>query len=652
MNRIGHVTAIAAFVIGAVAGPAIAGGAPYVGAEAPLRPIEAADDVPFTVLGSGDVDPAERYLVQFENDSSRDRARFSLLGKGLNPADVAGQDTLVLAVDATASEIDELEQTTGVVAVEPEQQYELLTDQPSPTWGLDRIDQRNLPLDSTYSYDATGDGVVIYVIDSGIWFTHSEFAGRIPYYAFWDFGDGLDGWDCHGHGTHVAGTAAGTTYGVAKEALIVPVKVAPCASTTSTTILLQAMDWIVNDHALGTPAVVNISIGGPPSSIVDSAVQAMIDDGMTVVAAAGNEAGDSCLSSPGRLGTAITVAASTRDDDDAWFSNYGPCNDIFAPGTEILSAGVGWDSATQIMDGTSMAAPHVAGAAAIILQDHPSYSPAQVWAALDSLATVGALTECCGDPDKLLHLPPTTAEPPSGASISLGSVTTSSMEATFSADAGGGSNTYTLTVWMWTPGAGGAVVRSLADQASPVVIGNLTPGTAYSVSVTADNGVAPAANAEAFAMTLATPVGPPADPRQAAFDEFAATPGLHRGHSTILRLYWAVFARIPDVGGSVFWVDAYDSGEWSVRRIARHFAVSAEFVDTYGAGLSDEEFTLLIYRNVLERDPDSAGFAFWVGQLAGGMERAEMILLMSNDFEFIEEHPLPGDLVADTGPRG
>ena len=744
VKRLGHVAAIAALLIGALAGPVTASSVrtPYVGAETRTAPF---GEVPFTVLGSGIVDTSDRYLVQFANDTSRQRGRFAFLGRGLNADSVTDRSTFVLAVDATASEVEGLRQLPGVVAVEPEQLFELLTDQPSPPWGLDRIDQRHLPLDSNYSYGATGSGVDIYVIDSGLWFTHTEFTGRIPRYAFFDYGDGLAGWDCHGHGTHVAGIAAGNTYGVAKGASIVPVKVSPCTDGAATSILLGAIDWIVDDHVSGTPAVVNISLGHPPSSILDSAVQSMIDDGITVVAAAGNEATNSCWSSPGRLASAITVAASTSDDDYAWYSNYGSCNDLFAPGSGIVSAWVGWDSASQTLYGTSMAAPHVAGAAALVLQNNPSYSPSQVWAALDANATRGALTECCGDPDKLLYIPPSVVAPsgasitlgsvtsssmaatfsandgggtnsytltirtpnaggavvqtltnqtspatisglsastpysvtvtadngvapaataeasastlppsvvaPSGASITLGSVTSSSMVATFSAADGGGTNSYTLSVWMWTPGVGGAVVQTLANQTSPLTISGLSASTAYSVTVTAANGVAPAATAEASA-TTPPPAGPSADPRQAAFDEFAATPGLHRGHSTILRLYWAVFARVPDVGGSEFWVNSYDSGEWSTRRIANHFVVSREFVETYGTGLTNEQFARLVYGNVLEREPDSGGLAFWIGQLDGGMERSEMILLTSNAPEFIGLHPLPSDSVADTGPRG
>ena len=379
---------------------------PNVGAQTPLVPEVGAREAPPFELGSGVIDPDGRYLVSFANAAGMERGRAEFHDNGLRPEKVAELSMFVLAVDADASQLTKLEHRPDVVAVEPERRYELLTDQPSPPWGLDRIDQRNLPLSSNYSYGGTGSGVVIYTIDSGIWFSHDEFTGRVPRSAFWQFNDGYDEWDCNGHGTHVAGIAAGTTYGVAKGASIVPVKALSCSGSTVTSILVDAIDWIVADHNFGTPAVVNMSLGGPASATLDSAVQSMITDGITVVAAAGNDSADSCLYSPGRVADVITVAASTSVDDDAAYSNFGVCNDLFAPGSDIPSAWWGSDSAARTMSGTSMAAPHVAGAAALVLQGDPSSTPSMVWSTIDNNATVGALTECCGDPDKLLYVSP------------------------------------------------------------------------------------------------------------------------------------------------------------------------------------------------------------------------------------------------------
>ena len=394
-------------VVSLVTGLAVLGGyPPVVDADSPVASDAGLGIVPPVELGSGVAASADRYLVRFTSETSMERGRAELHGRGLTPGTLADQSVFVLAVEADANQLVGLASRPDVLSVEPEQRFELSTDQSSPPWGLDRIDQPNLPLNSNYSYGATGEGVVIYTIDSGIWYSHSEFTDRIPRSAYWQFDDGFDGWDCNGHGTHVAGTAAGTTYGVAKDASIVPVKAFSCSGTTTTGIIVSAIDWIVDDHVAGTPAVVNMSLSGPASPAVDSAVQSMIDDGITVVAAAGNDAADSCGYSPSRLLSAITVAASASDDAAATFSNHGTCNDLFAPGSDILSAWVGSDVATNTISGTSMAAPHVAGAAAIVLEGNPSYAPSQVWSSIDGNATVGVITECCDDPDKLLYIPP------------------------------------------------------------------------------------------------------------------------------------------------------------------------------------------------------------------------------------------------------
>ncbi len=247
--------------------------------------------------------------------------------------------------------------------VERDKLIELTDVQSGAPWNLDRIDQRARSLDARYSYRATGAGVTAYVIDSGIRPTHTEFRGHVSRWAYWDFGDGRQGNDCIGHGTHVAGTLGGSIWGVAKSVELVPVKVFPCSDSTATSIVLEAINWVISDHDYGEPAVVNMSLGGSASTILDDAVRRMIYDGITVVVAAGNNAAPSCYESPARVTAAITVAASTRTDDDASFSNYGACNDLFAPGEDIRSASHTSDSGSTVMSGTSMASPHVAGAA-------------------------------------------------------------------------------------------------------------------------------------------------------------------------------------------------------------------------------------------------------------------------------------------------
>ncbi len=268
-----------------------------------------------------------------------------------------------------------------------------------------------MPLDAGFTSAATGAGVIAYVIDSGLRLTHAEFTGRVLRSAYY-LNDGWEAWDCHGHGTHVAGTLGGTTYGVAKQVGIIPVKVLDCDGNGTSSSVVAGVNWAINDHAAGVPAVANISIGGDPSPAVDAAVQALINDGVTVVVAAGNSAKQSCDVSPARVSAVITVAASEIDDDDADYSNFGACNDIFAPGSDILSADVESDTDTAVRSGTSMASPHVAGAAALLLASQPAATPAAVWGALDAASTKGALSECCGDPDKLLYVDPTATPPP------------------------------------------------------------------------------------------------------------------------------------------------------------------------------------------------------------------------------------------------
>ncbi|MBL4815395.1 MAG: S8 family peptidase [Shewanella sp.] len=273
-------------------------------------------------------------------------------------------------------------------------------DQGSPTWGLDRVDQRDLPLDANYHYDFDGSGVTAYIIDTGVLTTHNEFGGRAS--SGYDFIDNdNDATDCNGHGTHVAGTIGGSTYGVAKNVSVVGVRVLSCSGSGSNSGVISGINWVKN-NAQG-PSVANMSLGGGASQATDDAVNAAVAAGITFVVAAGNDNSNACNYSPARAADAITVGSTTSSDSRSSFSNYGSCLDIYAPGSSITSAWYNSNSATNTISGTSMAAPHVAGVAALYLDQTPSLSPSEIDALLSSRATSGKVTDAkSGSPNELL----------------------------------------------------------------------------------------------------------------------------------------------------------------------------------------------------------------------------------------------------------
>ncbi|MFC9847161.1 S8 family peptidase [Streptomyces sp. NPDC060223] len=306
----------------------------------------------------------------------------------------------------SAQEAARLAADPAVATVEQNQTVHITdTTQSSAPWGLDRIDQTSLPLSTTYTYpDTAGSGVTAYVIDTGVRITHTQIAGRATngYDAVENDSVAQDG---NGHGTHVATTIAGSTYGVAKKAKIVAVRVLDNAGSGTTAGVVAGIDWVTNNHS--GPSVANLSLGGGASTTLDTAVSNSIASGVTYAIAAGNSNANASSYSPARVTTAITVGATTSTDARASYSNYGSVLDIFAPGSSIVAGYNTSDTATATLSGTSMATPHVAGAAAIYLASHTSATPAQVSTALVNGATSNVVTSPgTGSPNKLLKIVP------------------------------------------------------------------------------------------------------------------------------------------------------------------------------------------------------------------------------------------------------
>jgi subtilisin family serine protease len=429
-----------------------------------------------------------QYIVVLNDQAN---ARSVAAVAGVNPHFVYTSVLNGFAADLNRGQLNALQQHPGVEYIEQNQVVQHSAMQTGATWGLDRVDQRALPLDGNYNYTPTGSGVHAYIVDTGILLGHAQFTGRM--------GNGYDAVtsggnanDCNGHGTHVAGTVGGSTYGVAKQVTLHPVRVLSCTGSGTNAGVIAGMDWVANNHV--KPAVANMSLGGGASTATDDAVNRMHNAGVTVVVAAGNDGQNACNYSPARAANAITVGSTTNTDARSSFSNYGTCVDVFAPGSSITSAWYTSTTATNTISGTSMASPHVAGVAALYLQGTPSATPATVANAIVTTSTANVVTSAgTGSPNLLVYAllsgggttPPPTGTTYTGSLSGTGANSyqpstsgySSSVSGTHTGKLTGTGTDFDLYLQKWNGSSWSSVASSLGSTSTENVSYNGTAGT-------------------------------------------------------------------------------------------------------------------------------------------------------------------------------
>lgn len=497
-------------------------------------------------------------------------------------------------ISADEKQVERLLQDGRIAYIEPDSVVSINQSQSNATWGLDRIDQRDRPLNGTYTWTTTASNVHAYIVDTGILGTHSEFSGRMGS-GYTAINDGRGTTDCNGHGTHVAGTVGGTVYGVAKQVRLYPVRVLGCNGSGTNSGVIAGMDWVAANHI--KPAVANMSLGGGASTATDNAVTNMRNRGVTVVVAAGNENQNACNVSPARSPDAITVGSTTSTDARSNFSNFGTCVNIFAPGSSITAAWHTGTNATNTISGTSMAAPHVAGVAALYLANNPTATPAQVTQAILNNASTNKLSSIgTGSPNRLLYSlfsAPVDAPPTASFTFSC-----TNLSCSFNGSGSSDDNGITNYSWTFGDGSTGSGVTTSRTYAAAGTYNvtltvrdtaNQTNSQTRQVTVTS-GPTAPCTNCEAYSGSLSGTGASQIQPNGNWY--YSASSGNHSG-----------WLRGPSGTDFDLYLDRWNGSRWV--EVARGITTSSDENVSYNGTAGYYRWRVVSYRG-------SGSYNFWM----------------------------------------